>query len=313
MDLSHTHRLVEEPLEYLRSKIPDEESERETRPSTPLDQPVDRAVRTADLLGTPSPEGFGGSPAQGVHGLLRSTPRSMGEVRLGAAQSQTADYERVLDAVTVPVTEAYYAQRVQSGLNARLRAQAAQSTITLFAGGLFATLTFTALADRGKLTQIVAVAAVALWLIAALLYMSAVALPVADSPGPDFVKTREALVKSVLDKAKHEAEEIDRRQARANRVAGAAVVMSVVTFGLGVLLEPEEKTGAGIVVVDPSYRTTLAALCGKGLDRVTGTIVNGSLSAQFIEVKPDRGSCAGQDDVLRIPRSAVEGVRLSDG
>ncbi|OSY51724.1 hypothetical protein BG846_02656 [Streptomyces fradiae ATCC 10745 = DSM 40063] len=232
---------------------------------------------------------------------------------MGGAQAQSADYERVLDAVTAPVTEAYYAQRVQSGFNARLRAQAAQSTITLFAGGLFAALTFTTLADRGKPTQVAAVIAVALWLIAALLYMSAVALPVVDAPGPGFVKTREALVKRVLDKANHEAREIDKRQARANWVAATAVFMSVVTFALGVLLGPEEESVAGTVVVDPSYRTTLIALCGSGLDRISGKVVKGSLTAQFIEVKPEKGTCEGQGDSLRIPRSAVKGVRLGDG
>lgn len=43
----------------------------------------------------------------------------MGEVRLGGTQSQSADYERVLDVVTAPVTDACDAQRVQSGFNAR--------------------------------------------------------------------------------------------------------------------------------------------------------------------------------------------------
>ncbi|MFD8676510.1 hypothetical protein ACFV1A_25945 [Streptomyces seoulensis] len=211
------------------------------------------------------------------------------------------------------MTEAYYVQRVQSGFNARLRAQAAQSTITLFAGGLFAALTFTALADRGKSTQVAGVVAVALWLIAALLYMSAVALPVMDAPGPDFVKTREALVKRVLDKANHEAREIDKRQERANWTAAAAVFMSIVTFALGVLLGPEEESVAGTVVVEPSYRTTLTTLCGSGLDRISGKVVKGSLTARFIEVKPEKGTCDGHGDYLRIPRSMVVGMRLGDG
>ncbi|MFC8293332.1 hypothetical protein ACFUJ0_10190 [Streptomyces sp. NPDC057242] len=227
--------------------------------------------------------------------------------------ADSSDYDRVLDAVVAPVTDAYYSQRVQSGFNARVRAQAAQSTITLFAGGLFAALTFTALADRGKLTQIVAIVAVGLWLLAALLYMSAVALPVVEAPGPNFVKTREALVKRVLDKANHEAREIDKRQSRANWAAAAAVVMSVVTFALGVLIEPEKESASGTVMVDPSYRATLTALCGRELDRITGSVIKSSLSTQFVEVKPLKDTCGNLDGSLQVPRSAVKGVRLENG
>src|SRR4051812_16127564 len=83
--------------------------------------------------------------------------------------------ERVLDTVLGPASEAYYSERVRSGSEARVRAQAAQSTITLFAGGVVAALTFTELADRSLATRWAGVLAVALWLLAAVLYLRAVA------------------------------------------------------------------------------------------------------------------------------------------
>ncbi|MGP3952833.1 hypothetical protein [Streptomyces sp. 7N604] len=219
------------------------------------------------------------------------------------------DYERVLDAVIAPVTEAYYSQRVQSGFNARVRAQAAQSTITLFAGGLIAALTVTTLADRGKLIQIVAIATVGLWLLAALLYMRAVAFPVMDLPGPDYVATREALIRSVLEKANHEAEKIDKRQGHANWVATAAVAMSVLTFALGVLIGPEKETALGTVVLEPSYREVFTALCGEKMDPVKGRVAKDSLNTPFVEVEFSNNMCGDRRGVLQIPRSAVKAVR----
>lgn len=222
------------------------------------------------------------------------------------------DYESVLDAVIAPVTEAYYSQRVQSGFNARVRAQSAQSTITLFAGGLIAALTVTTLADRGKLTQIVAITTVGLWLLAALLYMRAVAFPVVDLPGPDYVTSREALIRSVLEKANHETEKIDKRQGHANWVAAAAVAMSVLTFALGVLVGPETESAPGTVVLEPSYRDALTLLCGEKTYRVEGMVTKGSLSTPFVEVKPAKNTCGAKSGVLQIPRSAVKAVRWQD-
>lgn len=234
------------------------------------------------------------------------------EARLARNSTGSEDYESVLDAVIVPVTEAYYSQRVQSGFNARVRAQAAQSTITLFAGGLIAALTVTTLADRGKVTQIVAIVTVGLWLLAALLYMRAVAFPVVDLPGPNYVTSREALIRSVLEKANDEAEEIDKRQGHANWVAAAAVAMSVLTFALGVLVGPEKESAPGTVILEPSYRNTLTMLCGEKTDRVEGMVAKDSLGTLFVEVKPTKNACGAKSGILQIPRSAVKAVRWQD-
>ncbi|MQS35480.1 hypothetical protein [Streptomyces katsurahamanus] len=229
--------------------------------------------------------------------------------------SPREEYEHTLDTVVTPLSEAYYSQLVQSVSSARGRAQAAQSTITLFAGGLMAALTITALADRPLPTQGLAIGAVALWLIAAVLYLRAVAAPIPDDED-SFVTTREELVRSVRNKVRQEAEEIDKRQRKANLVAAVAVALSLATFAVLIVTDPPPGTAPGSVVVESRFRSVLSTVCSAktgATGSVRGSIVKGSLKTPFIEIKPARGVCTTDGATLQLPRGKVKAVRWSDG
>ncbi|MFD3378270.1 MULTISPECIES: hypothetical protein [unclassified Streptomyces] len=226
------------------------------------------------------------------------------------------EYEQVLDTVVTSVSESYYSQLVQAVSVARGRAQAAQSTVTLFAGGLMAALSVTALANRPVLTQWMGIASVALWLLAAVLYLYAVASPVPEDPDRERkVASRQALIDRVIRKVRDEAEEIDRRQTRANRTAFVAVALSVLTFATAVLTDPVRETAEGTVVIDPSYASTLKALCSKesaATGQVDGKIVKDSLSTSFVEIEPAPGVCEVRGATLQLPRGKVRAVRWQD-
>ncbi|WP_327428450.1 hypothetical protein [Streptomyces sp. NBC_01236] len=72
------------------------------------------------------------------------------------------EYEQTLDSVVTSVSGTCYSQLVQAVSVARGRAQAARSTVTLFAGGLMAALSVTAIADRPTATRWMGIASVAL-------------------------------------------------------------------------------------------------------------------------------------------------------
>ncbi|MGK5551624.1 hypothetical protein ACSNOI_08410 [Actinomadura kijaniata] len=215
----------------------------------------------------------------------------------------------LLNTVVDAISEAYYSERVRSGNSARTRAQTAQSTITLFAGGLIAALTFAALASHPLLTRAASVAAVSAWLLAAVLYVWAIASPVRQ-----LVKIREAtdiddFVEKVLQKADIETYEVDKRQAWATKAAVAALVLSVLTFALAVILGPEEKATPGVVVLDQKSPASIVGTCQLSPQNViSGTIKETTLNAPFVAISVKRGTCASGVTVLRIPRSSVRAI-----
>lgn len=234
-----------------------------------------------------------------------------------AAQStperSTADErERVLEAVLGPASEAYYSERVRSGSGARVRAQAAQSTVTLFASGVVAALTFTQLADRPLITRWAGVVAVALWLFAAVLYLRAVALPVPALAGPSHARDRLDLLNAVLQRADDEANQVDRRQKRANWVVMAALAVSLLTVALAAVLGQEEETAPGTLILSPSYVKTMRSLCGVRGERVDGEIDEKSLGTPFVRLTVDSKECTGRTGKteLVVPRSAVRAIAV---
>ncbi|WP_284433798.1 hypothetical protein [Streptomyces sp. TUS-ST3] len=226
--------------------------------------------------------------------------------------SVSDERELVLEAVLGPASEAYYSERVRSGSGARLRAQAAQSTVTLFAGGIVAALTFTQLDDRPEITRWVGVAAVALWLLAAVMYLRAVAQPVSALAGPSHARDRLDLLNAVLKRADDEATQIDRRQRHANRVVITALIASLGTIVLATVLGAEEKTISGSVLLSPSYATTVRSLCDLTGDRIAGRIDEASLSASFVRVTVTGKSCGGKtgEVELAVPRAAIRAITM---
>lgn len=231
-----------------------------------------------------------------------------------SSESNMADErERVLDAVLGPVSEAYYAERVRSGSGARARAQAAQSTVTLFAGGIVAALTFTQLDNRPSSTQLAGVGAVAMWLLAAVLYLRAVAQPVGALAGPSHARDRLDLLKAVLKRADDEAAEVDRRQKHANWVVVGALAVSVLTIGLAAIGGPKEEKASGSVVVSPVYAQSVRALCAKSGQQISGRIDKASLSTSFVSITVASKECGGGTDKeteLVIPKSAIRAIAM---
>ncbi|WP_369258662.1 hypothetical protein [Streptomyces sp. R35] len=256
-------------------------------------------------------QGVAGPPNQGAAG--DSAQQAAGGP--DAAQDRQ-EYEQILDSVVTSVSETYYSQLVQAVSVARGRAQAAQSTVTLFAGGLMAALSVTALADRPAATRWMGIASVALWLLAALFYLRAVASPVPENePWGRKVTSRQELLNRVITKVRDEAKAIDKRQRLANWAAAAAVALSVLTFAQTVLTDPVRETAEGAIVVDPSYAPSLRALCSKesaNSGRVEGNIVKDSLNTSFVEIEPARGVCEVQGTTLLLPRGKVRAVRWQD-
>lgn len=220
------------------------------------------------------------------------------------------DVERqlVIDAVIGPTSEAYYSDRVRASSAARLRAQAAQSTITVFLGGLVGAFTITTLTNQPVLQRILGFVSVALWICAGLLYLWAVAVPVRTAVQSTRVKDRLELIDHVLKKAEDESTQIDRRQRVANYVVVGAVASSLAVFGL-FLFGGGNSGKAGAVLVSTAYTTTLHNIC-PGVTRVLTGLIEDDPGSQFIQLRLSNSTCIANNVALRIPRVEVTAVLL---
>ncbi|TNH29287.1 hypothetical protein FHG89_13150 [Micromonospora orduensis] len=219
----------------------------------------------------------------------------------------------LLTSVQDAVVQAYYPDRVRAAAGARTRAQAAQSVVTVFAGALVATFTLTSLATAAPVTRVGGCAAVTLWLLAAVLYVRAIATIVPAAP----TAAREArdgrsLVEEVLKRGDDEARQVDRRQRTANLASVLALAVTMLTFGSALFVEHPDKARRGVLILGTEGQATLRALCGTGEARVDGEIDVTSFSGQFVSVRLDR--CGERRDVtVRIPRSAVSSALTMEG
>ncbi|RIV37740.1 hypothetical protein [Micromonospora radicis] len=219
----------------------------------------------------------------------------------------------LLGAVQEAVVQAYYPDRVRGASGARTRAQAAQSVVTVFAGALVATFTLTSLADAALITRAGGCVSVGLWLLAAVLYVHAIAASV--PVGPDAARaTRDArsLIDEVLKRADREALQIDRRQGRANWVSVIALMATVFTFATALFMVEPDKARPGVLILSAEGQVLLASLCGAPMERLEGDIDVTTLAGQYVAVTVPR--CGPREQAtLRIPQSAVAGTLTREG
>lgn len=194
------------------------------------------------------------------------------------------------------VIDAYYSDRVRVGTAARSRAQAAQSIVTIFAGALVATFTFTALGDRPWFTQVSGCVSVGAWLTAALLYVRAVAVPVEGTYGGKRVSLDSgSVIEKLISQADAERSGIDGRQKQANGVSVVALGLTLLTLVLALFGGKKDEEADGALVLTASGQRSVAGLCGMSIDRLEGAVALGTVNAPFIAVIVPK--CGSENDV----------------
>lgn len=207
------------------------------------------------------------------------------------------------------VVESYYPDAVRAGTTARLRAQAAQSVATAFAGVAVASLTLNNFKQLHLQVRAIGCIAVIAWAVAAILYMRAV-----GAPSPELDKLRgvgepDKLVRVVLDRAKAERESIDRRQFWGNAVAVSALMLTIATFVATVFL-PEYKEEKPVTFVPSADQVSLLSRNGCKVDNmVTGRLRVKSLGTDTLEFVI---RCGEGNYLLVLPKSDVKGMVVDD-
>jgi hypothetical protein len=230
-----------------------------------------------------------------------------------AAAAKTSEREQLLDSLFGPISESYYQDRVRSGAAARLRIQAAQSTLSLFVGGLVATFTFASLQATTALTKWIAVIAVCMWLACTTLYIRAVTNVVYNPLAQKRVKNREDLVNAVLEIARHEAEQVDRLHRRATLTVGLALVVTAAAFASAVLLPAHSATENGEIVVAPSFAASVAQTCGASSVRLEGAIETATVDEDFVAIDVPAGACTDHAVTMYVPKSSIVSLIVGGG
>jgi hypothetical protein len=215
-------------------------------------------------------------------------------------------------AVVSAVVTAYYSRFMSSGETARSRAQAAYAISSAAAGAVIIGLATDRPGDLGDAGTYAGMAALVAWLVAAALYLRAVAVP-AQRVQPADYRNASDFVRAVAADARAERDHVDRRQRRANAAALVAAVLTVGTILVSTIGPgTADDLARGVVVLGGDDLAAVQAVC-PGVDgSLPGLIRRSTLDAAFLEVVPAGGACTERRAVIRLPDDAVRAVRLTD-
>lgn len=199
------------------------------------------------------------------------------------------------------IINAYYADAIKSGTEARYRAQSTQAAMTVVAAGSFAALILAAPADLPTAARISALGAVVSWLISSIFFAAAIG----QSPkrGRVSESTPSDLAKEVLSRAAEDRDRVDNRRAFGGWFSALGLTLLVVA--LGVYAFPPDTRVQTVVTVagglPPEWtcaRAGDAQLVGDLNTLGNGTYIELSVSSQCDDI-----------ETIIIDNGKVEGLR----
>jgi MFS family permease len=209
--------------------------------------------------------------------------------------------------VRTAVVGAYYPRAVAAADAARTRAQSAYAIASAVAAALVAAGILTDIGDRPEWVQILGLAALAAWLVTAVLFMAAVAEPV-QLTLPARLPDADHFIDAVLENVRQERAALEGRLGPAIVGTKIAVLLTVVAFLL-VLFVPEEATTTNVsVVLNDKGAASIEALCGTSAITVTGQVDLSTLAEKYVPVTLNAESCGGQSMTVRLPQRYVVAV-----
>jgi hypothetical protein len=193
-----------------------------------------------------------------------------------------------------------------SSTAARARAQAAYGIASAIALGVVAGGLFAGLGARPTSVQIMAVAALAAWLIAAALFLYAVSAPFRVDVEPQ--KSDDEFVRAVISGVRQERTRIDLWQRLAQGASAAAALATVVAF-VGVLqTERVSSRKQGTILITSTAARRLLPVCGRTPEVLAGRIAVDSLEEQFVDIVLAPGVCGAGGLEVTLRRSDVLAV-----
>ena len=209
------------------------------------------------------------------------------------------------DSVASAVVGAYYPKLVSSVDAARSRAQSAYAIANALAGGLVGASLFTVFANAPTYVDALGFGAIAVWIVAAGLYVRAIASPLLQPTGD--VSDKSVFVRDILKNASTERTTIDHRQRDANLASIAAVILTAASFAL--LLFGPVGTVKGTIDLTPAGVTQVSAVCLRPLSSLSGDIVRSSLTQSLVVIEVKTSACTLDVSEIRLPLTDIADIR----
>jgi hypothetical protein len=159
------------------------------------------------------------------------------------------------------------------------------------------------------LVQVLGVAALCFWLVAATLFLYAVSAPFHELPpeqagaGP--------FVYAVLSASTQERQDVDSRARQARLASLLAAALTVAAFALAVFWEVPSHESSGTVTLTTEGTQALAEKCPSLTRTFAGRLEKAALEKEFVSITVEGVACGEKDAVVSVPRAQVRGVVFS--
>lgn len=199
--------------------------------------------------------------------------------------------KKVDDTTYKTIADAYYRTKLEAPKAARSNSQNAYTIAAAVAAAVVAAGAFANLSSQPAGVQAVGVAALAVWLVTAGIFMWAVAAPY-QAMGQNSVSSEIDFVNEALRRAKSETESINARQRYARFSAVLASLLTVVALGLALFLPAPSTTKKVVVKLSSAEQQSLSELCEEPLPTVVpGTADTKTIGDGTIEFDPAEKAC----------------------
>lgn len=214
---------------------------------------------------------------------------------------------QIAPAVKTAIVDAYYPAALKKADDARGRAQNGYTIAGAVAAAIVAAGVFGDIGEEQDVVQGLGVAALVLWLAAAVLFMWAVAARV-SLPTSQVADDADAFVTAVIDRAQSEQERIEDRINRALGATVLAIVVTLVALIMALTTSASAASVKGTLVLTPAGSTTVGRVCGGAPATVTVSTDPSGLSAAFVKVVITKGCSNRQGEVtLRLAKGTIAG------
>jgi hypothetical protein len=216
----------------------------------------------------------------------------------------------VAEAVQKAVIAAYYPAALSEANSARSRAQNGYTIAAAIAAAIVAAGVFGDVAEESDLVQGLGFAALVLWLLAAVLFISAVAGR-SELPQSATAADAEAFVVAALERARTESAEIEKRLGRALLSTYAAVAATLLALGFALATSAPVGDQGGRLVLTKAGSATVGAICGGSPEVVAARMNPDDLGADFAEVTLERCGGKGERRETRLAKGDIAGFAMA--
>jgi hypothetical protein len=206
--------------------------------------------------------------------------------------------------VVKAVVDAYYPRGVAAADRARDRAQSGYTIASAIAAALVAAGAFAKLGDKPAGVQAVGLAALAAWLLAALLFIWVIAVPTRAGTDPG-AKTAGEFLHNVSTRVNAELSVIRRRQSAAVATTTLAIVLTLLALALATTQNGDRPPERAHLALTPQADAALRTLCGPQVGELYGTVDPDKLGDAAVPVELPAGECGTQAATVELPKGSI--------